>query len=171
FEQRKPLFSSYRGNDTFTLSDRISQLDVIFRVIGTPSPEEIESSMILNENNKKYLRNLSPKFEPINWKSKFPDNDNEEALSLLNGKIHTNKQTNKLETQTALLQFDCEKRMTAREALQHSYFPTGNQRKKERKVRSHIYKSLQELESNWDQDTNTEANYRNRIADEILLFS
>jgi len=108
FDQRKPLFSSYHGNDSFTLSDRITQLDVIFSVIGTPSPEDIESDMITDERNKKYLRSLSPKIEPINWKLKFPDFENEEQLSLLK----------------AFLQFDCEKRITAREALQHSFFPS-----------------------------------------------
>ncbi|ETO12506.1 hypothetical protein RFI_24870 [Reticulomyxa filosa] len=106
-QARKPLFPGssclpFSADLRNSISDRMDQLNVIFAIIGTPAPEEIE---LISGSAKKYLLSL-PKCDPIDFKSIFPDNEKEEALSLLKG----------------LVQFDVEKRMTATEALEHAFF-------------------------------------------------
>ena len=104
--ERTPIFPGdscfpLSGSDPFALNDRMDQLNVIFKVIGTPTPEEIEK--VLDLRAKKWLFSIHKK-TPTHLKKLFPGTD-EETLSLLRG----------------LLQFDVQKRINVDEALAHPF--------------------------------------------------
>lgn len=103
---RKPLFPGsscfpLSAKDPFAYADRLDQLNVIFDVIGTPSPEEIDK--LTDDKARKYLYSL-PKKPPMNMKRLFPGAPNT-AISLLRGLIH----------------FDVDQRVTVDEALAHPF--------------------------------------------------
>lgn len=104
-QDRKALFP---GKSCFPLSadhptaytDRLDQLNVIFDVIGTPTPEEIARS---SSRARDYLKAL-PKKKKASLRERYPGAD-KDALDLL----------------SKLLRFDPSSRITAEEALNHPY--------------------------------------------------
>jgi mitogen-activated protein kinase 1/3 len=106
FKNRQPLFP---GQTCFPFSaekpdayrDQLDQLNVIFHVLGTPTPEEIEK--METDKAKNYLRNLPTK-KPIDLRAKFAGVD-ERAIDLLK----------------KLLCFVPSERWTAEQALAHPF--------------------------------------------------
>jgi len=90
---RKPLF---RGENY------VSQLDKIFRVIGTP--EEKDYAIFTNTAALSYVQKME-KLKPIPWNEVFPS-ASEKAIDLL----------------SKMLVFNPAERITAAEALEHPYF-------------------------------------------------
>jgi len=109
FKARTPLFP---GRSCFPLSardpsaykDRMDQLNCIFSVIGTPTPEEI--AKIGDEQARAYLTKLARQDfrAPVDLTTKFKKASKQE-LDLLR----------------RLLQFDVEKRLTVDQALSHPF--------------------------------------------------
>lgn len=103
---RKPLFPGsscfpLSARDPFAYADRMDQLNVIFDVIGTPTPNEIDQ--LTDDKARKYLYSL-PKKNPVNLKRLYPG-ASDDGLKLLRGLIH----------------FDVSKRKTVDEALAHPF--------------------------------------------------
>jgi len=104
YRQRAPLFP---GKSCYPLSadiptcysDKLDQLNVIFNVIGTPSPASIAAM----GDAQRYLRNFPPK-SPKRLEVMYPGT-NPLALDLL----------------SKMLQFDPEHRITVEETLEHPY--------------------------------------------------
>jgi len=121
FKSRTPLFP---GRSCFPLSardpsaykDRWDQLNCIFSVIGTPSPEEI--AKIGDEQARAYLTKLARQElkEPIDLAKKFS---------------HASKQ--ELDLLRRLLQFDVEKRLTVDQALSHPFLEDVRDQQAERR--------------------------------------
>lgn len=82
--------------------DKTDQLNVIFKVIGTPSEEDW--SFITDNNGILYLKSLKIR-QKMNLKTKFPGSS-DDALELLD----------------KMLQFNPQKRITVQEALEYKYF-------------------------------------------------
>jgi serine/threonine protein kinase len=106
YQDRKPLFPggtcyplSGEG-DTIKADESLDQLSVIFSVIGTPSPEDIEASGKAHE----YIAAL-PKMKGKPLETLFPAAD-PAALDLLK----------------KMLYFNPMRRVTAEEALEHEFF-------------------------------------------------
>eukprot|EP01083_Nonionella_stella_P065607 172070_1 len=109
FSARQPLFP---GRSCFPLSardpeaykDNLDQLNCIFSVIGTPTPDEI--AKIKDEQARAYLEKLAKNSfqKPLDLSTKFK-NASKQELDLLR----------------RLLQFDVEKRITVDQALSHPY--------------------------------------------------
>lgn len=106
YQDRKPLFP---GGTCFPLSgegdsikndERLDQLNVIFQVIGTPSPEDIASIGEANE----YIASLG-KIERKPLEKIYPAAD-PSAIDLLK----------------KMLMFNPKQRLTAEEALEHEFF-------------------------------------------------
>lgn len=91
---RKPLFPG---------KDYIHQLNLVFKVIGTPNTRQL-MNMNLNESALSYLT-TAPSSPPADLRRYFPDASHE-ALDLL----------------SQLLCFDISSRLTAEQALSHPYF-------------------------------------------------
>lgn len=104
--RRQPVFpgrSSFplSANDPFAWADRTDQLNVIFDVIGTPSPEDIDK--LQDDKARSYLTSL-PQKPPMNFRDLFPG-ANESCLDLLKG----------------MLTFDVENRYTVDQAISHPF--------------------------------------------------
>lgn len=106
YQDRKPLFPggtcyplSGEG-DSIKADERLDQLSVIFSVIGTPSPEDIEASGKANE----YIAAL-PKTKGKPLETLYPAAD-PAAIDLLK----------------KMLYFNPKRRVTAEEALEHEFF-------------------------------------------------
>ena len=106
YQDRKPLFP---GGFCFPLSgegdsikkdERLDQLSVIFKVIGTPTKEDIDETGVSTE----YLKSLG-KVEKKSFEDLFPAAD-PAALDLLKH----------------MLLFNPKRRFTASEALEHDFF-------------------------------------------------
>lgn len=113
YEDRKPLFPGGTcyplsgDGDNLKADERLDQLSMIFRVIGTPPPEDIEPSGKAHE----YIAAL-PKTEGKAFETLYPAAD-PAAIDLLK----------------KMLQFNSTRRITAEDALEHEFF--RNVRRKE----------------------------------------
>lgn len=116
YQDRKPLFP---GGTCYPLSgeggsikadERLDQLSVIFSVIGTPAPEDIDASGKANE----YISAL-PKMKGRPLETLYPAAD-PEAIDLLK----------------KMLQFNPLHRVTAEEALKHGFFEGARRKDLER---------------------------------------
>ena len=120
------------------------QLELIFDTMGTPTEEEINTYP--KERTRKLLKSFQPK-RPKPLDKLFP-NASKEALELL----------------SRLLTFDPTKRLTAEEALDHSYFKMFHDPNDEPKC-----DPFNKLEFEFENYNLTLQQYKDLIFEEILL--
>ena len=119
-DDREPLFP---GSSCFPLTadnpsaykNELDQLNVIFDIIGTPNHEDLER--VKHDKARLYLKGLAPR-TGIDLKDKYPGAD-PRAIDLLK----------------KMLSFDPEKRITAKEALKHSFFNEVREVQKEKEAK------------------------------------
>lgn len=148
-QERVALFP---GKSCFPLSadnklayqDQLDQLNVIFQVIGSPTPEEI--GLIPSVKAQRYVRNL-PKRQAQDFHKRYPGAD-KLAINLL----------------YQLLAFSPSKRFSAEDALAHPYLAEVRDSK--------ATEPIPRLQQAWDFEDDTTLNktkLRALIAEQILL--
>ena len=90
----------FKMSPLFPGKDSKRQVCEIFKILGTPSPLEVEAM------NPKYKHRIFPELVPLPYESNFPPTTPEIALDFIK----------------TLLQYDPSKRPTAIEALKHPFF-------------------------------------------------
>jgi len=147
-KDRAPLFpgmSCYplSTKDPFALDDREDQLNVILRVIGSPS--ELDLRTVINSKARKHLNSLL-KYRPVDWRKKVPSSS-KIALKLLRG----------------LVQFNCRKRFTVGQALAHSFLKIVRDREVEVRHRQTMF-DFEDIPLKLE-------TIKNLLIDEILLYN
>eukprot|EP01083_Nonionella_stella_P028043 77224_1 len=168
-EHRKPMFPG----DSSLLSPVIgsycastAQLAVIFDVIGTPTPEELLS--INNPNAVRYLERKFQKRAPSKLERRFKGTHERESQW---NRTHQNKK-NCFGLLRGCLQFDVEKRVTAKEALLHPYVDEVRDQEKEMRLERLLNQINQDngIKFEFEDVALSMDQYRQLIMEEILMY-